>query len=151
MDSFIYNHLCDPGIGILLGMCSWVLPFAYCLVAFTGWRRLADRQKYLRIVGLFWVLYLVKFVFTGVIFSDACERKAREVQAAIQKQAQLDAVPRVVAEKDGCKVYAFKQQYMWHYFTVCPNASVKTDTQYQVQVGKKTETRTSEITTGKAP
>lgn len=54
MDSFIYNHLCDPGIGVLLGMCSCVLTFAYCLVAFIGGERLADRQKYLRIVGLFW-------------------------------------------------------------------------------------------------
>jgi len=59
---------------------------------------------------------------TSCVNSDAY----REYIAAKEKQDVADAVPRVVREVDGCKVYAFKSTN-WHYFTRCP-VETTTDT-----------------------
>lgn len=84
-------------------------------------------------VGRFTLLGLVVGIPTCTYrscFSDAAldERQAKKV--AYEAQEAADAVPRVIREIDGCKVYAFKSQEKWHYFTRCP-ASTTTDRTYE--------------------
>ncbi|WP_334029024.1 hypothetical protein [Burkholderia orbicola] len=57
------------------------------------------------------------------IFSDA----AKQELARDRAQARADATPHVIREADGCKVYAFKADDKWHYFTRCSDGTVTTE------------------------
>jgi hypothetical protein len=61
-------------------------------------------------------------------------------------QAAADAKPHVIREADGCKVYAFKSGYNWHYFTRC-GETVTTERNYEEHHGKTTEHKTETIVT----
>ena len=83
-------------------------------------------------------------------FSDEALADKAAKQAAQVAQEAADAVPRVIREIDGCKVYAFKSQDKWHYFTRCP-AATTTDRTYEQchKSGKNTvcENKTEQIVT----
>ena len=79
-------------------------------------------------------------------FSDAAVAEAKAERVAHMEQEAKDAVPRVIREIDGCKVYAFKSQEKWHYFTRCP-ATTTTDRNYSERNGKVTVQKTEQIIT----
>ena len=83
-------------------------------------------------------------------FSDEALNERQVKRAAEQAQEALDAVPRVIREIDGCKVYAFKSQGMWHYFTRCPASTTTNRTYEQCHKSGKTtvcENKTEQIVT----
>ncbi|MBU9378737.1 hypothetical protein [Burkholderia gladioli] len=57
------------------------------------------------------------------VFSDGAKRAMEREHA----QAAADATPHVIREADGCKVYAFRADSNWHYFTRCPDGTVTTE------------------------
>lgn len=59
------------------------------------------------------------------------------------EQRALDAVPRVVAEADGCTVYSFYRNSSWHYFTRC-GETVTTTRHYTESCGKGCSRRRTE-------
>ena len=64
------------------------------------------------------------------------------------RQEAADAVPKIMADVDGCKVYQFKANSSWHYFTRC-EATTVTTRNYTESCGKgcsraRTETLTTE-------
>jgi len=60
-------------------------------------------------------------------------------------QEAADEVPRVMADVDGCKVYQFKSNGSWHYFTRC-EATTVTTRNYTESCGKGcTRSRTEDI------
>ena len=62
-------------------------------------------------------------------------------------QEAADAVPRIIADVDSCKVYQFKSNGSWHYFTRC-EATTVTTRNYTESCGKAcTRNRTEEIST----
>ena len=62
-------------------------------------------------------------------------------------QEAADAVPRVMADVDGCKVYQFRANSSWHYFTRC-EATTVTTRNYSETCGKGcTRNRTEDIST----
>ena len=79
-------------------------------------------------------------------FSNEAVAEAKAERAAQAEQDAKDAVPRVIREIDGCKVYAFKSQEKWHYFTRCP-ANTTTDRNYSERHGKATVQKTEQIVT----
>jgi hypothetical protein len=69
------------------------------------------------------------------------------IERADAAQALAERTPHVIREADGCKVYAFKGDGVYHYFTRC-GSTVTTDHQYTESCGKKcTTTKTESITT----
>lgn len=63
------------------------------------------------------------------------------------RQEAADAVPRVMADVDGCKVYQFRANSSWHYFTRC-EATTVTTRNYTESCGKAcTRNRTEDIST----
>lgn len=79
-------------------------------------------------------------------------RPEQVAQRAVE-QAEKDRIrhekeiPHVIREKDGCKVYEFYANRHTHYYTVCPNSTVTTDTQYTKRVGNGSVTKTDTIIT----
>lgn len=67
----------------------------------------------------------------------ACEQtdSAKETRRKVAERRAADSRPHVIREADGCKVYAFKLDDRWHYYTRCPNASTTTDSPYTVCTG----------------
>ncbi|WP_186035346.1 hypothetical protein [Burkholderia gladioli] len=57
------------------------------------------------------------------VFSDSAKRGMEHDRA----QAAADAKPHIIREADGCKVYAFRADGNWHYFTRCPDGTVTTE------------------------
>ncbi|WP_186077523.1 hypothetical protein [Burkholderia gladioli] len=57
------------------------------------------------------------------VFSDSAKRGMERDRA----QAAADAKPHVIRESDGCKVYTFRADSNWHYFTRCPDGTVTTE------------------------
>jgi hypothetical protein len=80
-------------------------------------------------------------IFVGLVFfgMHSCFNSdwfiAQEKQKAIAAQAA--AIPHVIRDVDGCKVYAFASGGMEHYYTRC-GATVTTERNYTVnkQCGK---------------
>lgn len=52
-----------------------------------------------------------------------------------EEKRREERTPRLVSEKDGCKVYTFKGGDQWHYFTRCQQTTV-TDTAIRKTCGK---------------
>ena len=77
--------------------------------------------------------------------TDSQEWKDRKTLEAAREAAY--AQPFITKEVDGCKVYAFKQGGLWHYFTRCPDSQVTTDTTITERHGKSTTTRVESIKT----
>ena len=62
-------------------------------------------------------------------------------------QEAADAVPRIIADVDSCKVYQFRGNGSWHYFTRC-EATTVTTRNYTESCGKAcTRSRTEDIST----
>ncbi|RQZ76439.1 hypothetical protein DF052_00350 [Burkholderia glumae] len=61
------------------------------------------------------------------VFSDGAKRAMERDRARDRAQAAADATPHVIREADGCKVYAFRADSNWHYFTRCPDGTVTTE------------------------
>jgi hypothetical protein len=71
----------------------------------------------------------------------------KESERADEAQRKADAMPHVIREADGCKVYAFRGGDTWHYFTRCATTTT-TERHYTQSCGKKcTKQMTEEITT----
>jgi hypothetical protein len=77
-------------------------------------------------------------LFYQCTMSDSAKRDQAEREA----QARADAMPHVIREADGCKVYAFKAGDNWHYFTRCGDGTVTTERNWDEhhQRGKQTIT-----------
>ena len=87
---------------------------------------------------------ILLIVSTALLFFLNSEWYKKQVAEDAAQNAN-DAVPRVIREIDGCKVYAFKATY-WHYFTRC-QSTTSTDASREVQYGKTTRTEIETITT----
>lgn len=71
-------------------------------------------------------------------FHDADPQTAKEraeKEKARQEYEAREMQPRVIREVDGCKVYTFKSDGRYHYFTRCPGDHVVTDTSYEKCTG----------------
>lgn len=83
----------------------------------------------------------------------SCEQtdSAKESRRKEAERKAAESRPHVIREADGCKVYAFKLDARWHYFTRCPNASTTTDSPYTVCTGsgktRSCKTKTESIET----
>lgn len=75
-------------------------------------------------------VWLIGFMVYDTTFDQEAiaERKAQEVKAAAQRQA--NETPHVIREADGCKVYAFLSGDRYHYFTRCPDARTVTESSW---------------------
>lgn len=62
-----------------------------------------------------------------MVFSESAQQDQREQIA----QDAADRKPHVIREADGCKVYAFKSEGIWHYFTRCPASRTTTESSRQ--------------------
>lgn len=69
------------------------------------------------------VIGLVGGCTYNVLFSAS----AKQGLARDRAQARADAMPHVIREADGCKVYAFMADDKWHYFTRCSDGTVTTE------------------------
>ena len=81
--------------------------------------------------------------------SDSYRLERQEKMSAEAARDERDRTPHVIREADGCKVYAFKSQDRWHYFTRCPDSKVSTDTTHVERSGKTTRQVTTTIETQK--
>lgn len=96
---------------------------------------------------VFWVAVVVGlpvFVIHSCVTSEWYQRQ----QAAERAAKIADAKPRVINETpDGCKVYAFRPQDRWLYFTRCPNSQTTTNNAWSVttQNGKTSSTHTESM------
>jgi hypothetical protein len=84
------------------------------------------------------VFILIIVTFALLAFGmHACEQtdSAKEERRKDAERRAAESRPHVIREADGCKVYAFKLDARWHYFTRCPNASTTTDSPYTVCTG----------------
>lgn len=96
-----------------------------------------------------WEFFRWIAVIALVIFGiHACNQSDwyQASKAADAAQARADQTPHVIREADGCKVYAFKSNNYWHYFTRC-GSTVTTDASHGERSGKTTKTVTETITT----
>lgn len=92
-----------------------------------------------------WIGYIATCLAIGTLAtscaqSDWFERKEKKRKELEVKEAQ----PHIIREADGCKVYTFKANGRWHYFTKC-GKDVTTESSYSVSCGKncsKTEVET---------
>lgn len=94
-------------------------------------------------------LFIVSVIFIGIAgYRSTPEYQAelKKEEAAELKKMQEDVIPRLISEKDGCKVYAFKAGERWHYFTRCAT-STTTESTYSERVGKTTRERSEFNTT----
>lgn len=96
---------------------------------------------------------LVGLIVFGVV---SCDQSEANQERKRQYEARLAAekVPRVITEKDGCKVYAFKAGDRWHYFTRCPSGTTTEGTYTTTKRSGKTtttETHSESIVTENAP
>ena len=94
--------------------------------------------------------YLIGFVFVVITFGAVIVMVSPSEEQRVKQAAQdeADRVPQFLSEKDGCKVYAFKQGGTWHYFTNCGKTTT-TEKNYTEYCGKacvrhKTESITTE-------
>jgi len=85
----------------------------------------------------FWAGLIGGFIYL-VCFSDWSRENA------IRQHAQdvADAKPHVIREADDCKVYAFKSDGQFHFFTKCGDGTVTTERNWEEhrQSGKQTIT-----------
>jgi hypothetical protein len=111
------------------------------------------------------ILMLLEHAFTAVLFMlvalvsviTYCENRPEKIaeRRAEAEAARRAAIPHVIREADGCKVYEFTAYGKTHFFTRCAD-SVTTDRNYEVKksCGKnctKTEQHTETIVTKAAP
>jgi len=77
-------------------------------------------------------LACISMIFTVVSGITYCEGRPEAVaeRKADAEAARRAAIPHVIREADGCKVYQFRANGLEHYFTRCPD-SVTTDRHYQ--------------------
>lgn len=91
---------------------------------------------------------------TLIVWTENSEWKQEERRQEAEA-ARRAAIPHVIREADGCKVYAFTAGGKEHYFTRCAD-SVTTDRSYDVKIncGKnctRTEHHVETIVTKKEP
>ena len=95
------------------------------------------------------VIFLIAVGIASCNQSDWYQEGLKEDAMLLAKQAQYDATPRVVREVDGCKVYTFKGNGNWHFFTKCGEKTT-TDTTHTYECGtpknRKTCTKIESIT-----
>lgn len=84
--------------------------------------------------------YTVNACMSTDWYKESVANDAREASAA--------AIPRVIREADGCKVYQFHADGRDHYFTRC-GATVTTDRTGSESCGKNCARPTSEVITTK--
>ena len=81
---------------------------------------------------------------------EALAEEARET-AKRAEECRQEQVPRFYADApDGCKVYMFKPDNRWLYFTRCPSSKTVTENEWRESCGKncsKTVTSPIETTT----
>lgn len=74
-------------------------------------------------------------VLLSVAALSACDNRT-------PSQKEFDQTPRVIRHFANCDVYKFEDDNdtgeSWHYVTVCPNATVTHDQDYNVKQGKAT-------------
>lgn len=89
------------------------------------------------------VLGVILFGVKSCTDSDWYQASERENAALAARKSK----PHVVLEADGCKVYAFKSEGRYHYFTRCPDSATTTESSYTVTCGKNcTRVETETIT-----
>lgn len=94
------------------------------------------------IVDAIWPgIKIVSIVVLPIIGVYRCQNsewnKARQRQE--EAEARANAIPHVIREAEGCKVYAWKGGD-WHYFTRC-GETVTTERHYTVPCGPKNQSR----------
>lgn len=102
------------------------------------------------LLGLVQFVVVVVGILALVIFGiKSCQETEwyQAEQAAQNAQRAANAVPRVIAEADGCKTYAFKptNEDRWKYFVRCAGPTT-TDNTYTERSGKTTRTVEDSIT-----
>lgn len=95
-------------------------------------------------VGLF-ISCSLSWLFLGEQLEST---KQREIENRAQKIKE--STPHIIREADGCKVYRFKSDERWHYYTRCADKTT-TESSYTVRSGKTTRTETESITTVNKP
>lgn len=106
------------------------------------------------IATLVWIIFLVldkpALTFTAFIallgFFVAALEHTSWAEESHRKKADEDrreAIPHIIREADGCKVYAFKTDRE-HYFTRC-GSTVSTETNYTVTCGKNCRREESDV------
>jgi hypothetical protein len=75
------------------------------------------------------VCSLIAVGITSCHQSDWYQDSMKEDAIRDARQAQYEATPRVVREVDGCKVYTFKGNGNWHFFTKCGEKTTTDTTQ----------------------
>lgn len=100
---------------------------------------------YFLIKTALWVIVPIVILF-GIIkgCSSLPYFEERQKQADIKRK--IEETPHVIREVDDCKVYAFKVNQHYHYFTRCPKDTT-TDTTIEERHNKRTEYRIDQIVT----
>jgi hypothetical protein len=85
------------------------------------------------------LLALIVLVVSAVASCQNSEWHQRS-EAERAEQERRNAIPHVIREADGCKVYAWKGGDSYHYFTRCgPKETVTTERHYTVKCGHKNQ------------
>lgn len=79
------------------------------------------------------ITFLIAF-FIAVIYRESTSPEWQERTRKAELDAQRAAIPHVIREADGCKVYAFTTDRE-HYFTRC-GSTVTTETNWTKSCGK---------------
>lgn len=82
--------------------------------------------------GAFLIFILAFFVALG--YNEATSPEGKERSRKAEEEAKRAAIPHVIRQADGCKVYAFTTDRE-HYFTRC-GSTVTTETNWTKSCGK---------------
>ncbi|MCA0188092.1 MAG: hypothetical protein LCH90_19275 [Proteobacteria bacterium] len=95
------------------------------------------------------VLGLITITCGALAYNNLGEEAVAHKQAIKQAQAEArrkDRIPRFYSDApDGCKIFTFKPENRWLYFTRCPGAKTSTETTWTESCGKNC-TRTASQT-----
>lgn len=90
-------------------------------------------------ISLLFFCVLVSFIGYKVYYNttdEAFQEIKKEKQAEVEVRSN-ELKPRLVSESDdGCKIYTFKPDSRWLYYTVCPNKSTTLTNEWVENCGK---------------
>lgn len=90
------------------------------------------------------VLMVMGLLVVSCNQSERYQTYTKEQDAYYAAERKREATPRLYSEKDGCKVYTFKGNDRWQFFTTC-GTSTTTETTYQVTCGKNCKRVESDV------
>lgn len=94
-----------------------------------------------------WALAFTILFGAGALHTSSDGWKAARAEDDARNAAReaAERQPHVIREADGCKVYAFKVDGRYSYFTRCKDTTT-TESSYTVRSGKSSRTETESIT-----